>query len=57
MEEDHGIPATVEGKVPDLAFILHPSHESPGSNRGPDPERYHCENIYREHPWIKPVLY
>ena len=43
MAESHDVPATVEGKVPDLAFILHPSHESPGS----DPERYPCENIYQ----------
>lgn len=47
MAESHDVPATVEGKVPDLAFILHPSHESPGSNRGPDPERYPCEDIYQ----------
>lgn len=27
------VPATVEAKVPDLSFILHPSHESPGLNK------------------------
>lgn len=31
LTESHDTPATVAGKVPDLAFILHPSHESPGS--------------------------
>lgn len=47
MTESHGVPTTVEGKIPDLAFILHPSHESPGSNRGTDPENYYCENIHQ----------
>lgn len=36
LTENHDAPATtVEGKVPDLAFILHPSHESPGSRDKP----------------------
>lgn len=29
---DYEAPTTVEAKVPDLSFILHPSHESSGSN-------------------------
>lgn len=47
MTESHDAPATVEGKVPDLAFILHPSHESPGSNRRSNTEAYPCEDIYQ----------
>lgn len=47
MTESHDAPATVEGKVPDLAFILHPSHESPGSNKEPASEQHLCKNSHQ----------
>lgn len=47
LTESHDAPATVKGKVPDLAFILHPSHESPGSREEPISEQKLSGDIQR----------
>ena len=58
LTENHDAPATtVEGKVPDLAFILHPSHESPGSRDKPVLTNSHLETFSKGLPWTKSVLF